>query len=207
MFWKMFGCLGWIASCAFSGNLNDDISLSNTLTPEIFSSDAEQMDKDLTELPQKLPNAPRNQNLPVPTGDVLPPKALDEPLKNVDLIPFSEGGSAILREKLTCPDVLSGMTSMPPDADVNLVCQNCYTFCMMEVVILEYLKAKKKEGTLTGEANRQGQEKLLVIQNLLPGFLDACASAYWAFRTGVLREMLNQMQQKVQQETNSLSPQ
>ena len=114
--------------------------------------------------------------------------------------------SSAVKGRLTCLDVLSGMVSMPPDADVNLVCQNCYTFCMMELVLLQYLKNQKREGLLTDDKDQEIQTHLSVIQELIPGFLDSCAAAFWAFKSGSLREQLNRMQQEVQQNSGQIIP-
>lgn len=104
-----------------------------------------------------------------------------------------------VRKPLTCPDILSGVISIPPDPDVNLVCLACYTHCIMQLSLIEYLDNLKSHGKLTPEIEQQCKEDFVTLQPLVSSFLDGCATAYWAFKDSDFRSKLDMMQQEMQE--------
>lgn len=128
------------------------------------------------------------------------------PIEKLDSFLFSTGRSDAVKGNLTCPDILSGTVNMAPDADSNLICYNCYAFCMMELVLIQYLKIKNKQGKLKQEEVNKGVRHLRTIRAMLPALIDACAASFWAFKEGGLRDLLNEMQKKTQQDSIQVTP-
>ena len=119
-----------------------------------------------------------------------------------------KGGGHFFKEKkgserITCRDVLGGYLSLPEDADVNSVCHECYTYCLMELVMIQVLWENERHTLgkkLTEETERKLRDSLLVIQAFIPALLSACVAAFIAFRyesTG-MRQRINELQRAVQ---------
>jgi hypothetical protein len=119
-------------------------------------------------------------------------------MESLNLQLLSRGETSVVSGKLTCEDVLGGVMNTPTDADVNLICQNCYSFCMMEMVILQYAEILKKKQKMNSALEKRVKADLLLLKKLLPAFLDSCAAAYWAFKDGKLRAKINELQKQAQ---------
>ncbi len=53
-------------------------------------------------------------------------------------------GSSPLSGGLSCKDILLTTVPVPQDPDVNLVMQTTYTFCLIELVLQQYIAHQKR---------------------------------------------------------------
>lgn len=126
----------------------------------------------------------------------------------VDLERAARRGGRVIKkqersQRLTCKDLLGGYLALPEDADVNSVCHECYTYCLMEMVLLQVLHDNSThvlETKISKATEKQLEESLVVIQALIPALLSSCVAAFIAFRyeaTG-MRQRINELQRTVQ---------
>lgn len=135
------------------------------------------------------------------------PKIIDRLVKDSDIfdgtsrvlgtaIKMSPGatdmGSSPLSGGISCKDILLTTVPVPQDPDVNLVMQTTYTFCLIELVLQQYIAHQKRSKKIDKEVLAEAQKALKQVQEILPLFLLGYLATMDSFMAQGLRETLNQ---------------